>query len=89
MFQRRQSTGAVLFAVLLLSVTGCTSLPPPKVAWENDQPAVGPKRPEPQGILVVYSESGEGMKNSPLSIGAWSSCTIARVNSLAHLTITL
>jgi hypothetical protein len=49
----------VLFAALL-SVTGCASLPPLTVAWENNQPAVGPTSPGPQGILVVYSETYEG-----------------------------
>ncbi len=51
--------GALLFAALL-SITGCASLPPPTVAWETNQPAVGPTSPGPQGILVVYSETYEG-----------------------------
>lgn len=59
MLQQRQIIGAVLFGALL-SVTGCASLPPPTVAWENNQPAVGPAKPEPRGLLVVYSESYEG-----------------------------
>ncbi len=59
MLQQRQIIGAVLFGALL-SITGCASLPPPTVAWETNQPAVGPTSPGPQGILVVYSECYEG-----------------------------
>src|SRR4051812_47149472 len=59
MSQPRQIIGAVLFATPL-SVTSCAAPPPSTVAWENNQSAVGPTSPGPQGILVVYSETYEG-----------------------------
>ena len=59
MSQPRQIIGAVLCAALL-SVTSCAPPPPSTVAWENNQSAVGPTSPGPQGILVVYSETYEG-----------------------------
>lgn len=50
----RHTQTVFLLGALLLFTTGCFS--PLRVAWNDQQPAVGPEVPEPQGFLMVYSE---------------------------------
>jgi len=55
MVPRIQSTWTVFaLAALLFLVAGCFS--PLHVAWNDQQPLIGPKVPEPQGFLVIFSE---------------------------------
>ena len=52
--------GWALVPLLSACITGCAELSPPQVSWDREQSAIGPTIPEPQGILLVYSENYEG-----------------------------